>query len=404
MPSTYHTLVEIANRRISVEKGEVDTLANTVREGYSMKSIIGLKRKIEAYINDQEDLSALEFYRVLEDGSYLSLFHLIERKRVRNRLNNMLQQTYGDHNKLFALGMDMLQENNVEWFYTRVKPGDPISHEEVSKIVTQYNVSTKEEEIALWCALTFHDYGKLLGKKYGLDAEDSEFLAEPIVELINDPVHFKYVKFLIRNHDSIEYVFNGETPVKALLQELHEIDSKLHKDAFKMLGLIQFVGAASLGEGRITKRKADILNNCHLDYLNSNTSTQHRLQRLLYGEVINWDTPLKKDEMTACLESATNTGQLQAFLDQVQLRNWDAIVERVEQVSAEDQIRPRLLKVLELFSDIWNNSPNKAEYFIIRNYTCDEMIKEGWNESTLPGFFAEPNILSTTNDKLIYIF
>gem|GEM_PF-6780433 len=403
MPSTYHTLVEIANRRISVQTNKVDSLATTVREGYSMRSVLELKNKIEAYIENEEDLSALEFYRLLEDGSYLSLFHLIERKRERNRLNNRLQQTYGDHNKLFALGMDMLQECNVTWFLSRVKPGDTISQDEVTQIVTNYKISNKKEEIALWCALTFHDYGKLLGKKYGLDAEDSEYLAEPIVELINDPIHYKYVKFLIRNHDSIEYVFNGETPVKVLLKELGKIDPTLHHNAFKMLGLIQFVGAASLGEGRITKRKADILNNCNLDYLQSNTSTQHRLQRLLYGEVVNWDTSFKNEEMTSILDASTSD-QFQAFLDQVQLRNWDAIVESVEKVSTEDQVRPRLVQVLHLFSEIWKESPRKAEYFIIKNNTCEEMVKNGWNEDSLRETFSKPTILSTTNKKLIYIF
>ncbi len=404
MQSTYHTLVEIANRKIGVEEKQVEDLAATIRDGYSMKSILGLKRKIEAYIEGKEDLSALEFYRLLEDGSYLSLFHLIERKRIRNRLNNMLQQTYGDHNKLFALGMDMLQENNVEWFLTRKKVGDEITQEEIAQVVNHYKIESKEEEIALWCALTFHDYGKLLGKKYGLDAEDSEFLAEPIVQLINDPIHFQYVKFLIRNHDSIEYVFNGETPVKELLSELNEIDPKLHKDAFKMLGLIQFVGAASLGEGRITKRKADILNNCNLEYLNSNTSTQHRLQRLLCGEVINWDKDLQKEEMTRIIKTADSVPQFQAFLDRVQLRNWDAIVERMEQLDAPTQIKARLVTILQLFSQIWNKSEQKADYFIITNHTCDAMIKKGWEETKLEQVFTTPTILSTTNNKLIYIF
>lgn len=396
--SAFKLLVEIANRVTQPDENQTRELSTLIKNNYDPELVSYLKSKVNAYVKGENDLSGLEFYKLLEFGTYQVLFHTIERKRERNRLNNGLQQTYGDHIKIFLFGLDKLKERNLDWFRSRIVKDEQIEDAEIMRFFDSFELEKKDRrlEIALWIATAFHDYGKLLGKKYGLDAEDSESLAGPIIEALLESQFQEFTKYLIRNHDSIEYIFNGESPVQVLLNELKQIDSELQSEAVKMLGIIQLVGASSLGEGRITERKFTIYNNCSKDYLEANKDPKIRLYRLLYGET--FEVPENYEGKLSASLDAFNTdtqASILNFLDKVLIRNWEKLKE--EWLEDDNQ---RAVSFLASLAGLWQSTFNEqVDYFIF-----SKPIDRAKNQESFENYFSTYKKVTTENGKRTITF
>jgi hypothetical protein len=236
-----------------------------IQNSYSPNGLANLKKRVDQYIAGERDLTAMEFYLAFEQASVLVLFHAFPRRGERNRHANGLQQTYGDNIRLMMLGFDKLDRSDIGWLMKR-RWHDPI---DVKKAELEDNVKryhdlklTPSERVAIWIASALHDYGKIFRRGYGLDAEDAAPLCDKLVQALAPDGMVELIHFGIRNHDLIEHAVTGDTPACFIKEPLDALPDTVRARAMPMLGLIQHIGAASLGEGRLTRAKLDIYNAC----------------------------------------------------------------------------------------------------------------------------------------------
>jgi hypothetical protein len=296
-----------------------------LNELVSPSMLARLNAQATAYVAGDARLSGLTVCHGLEQSTPLLLLNLITRSGARNRLSTGLQQTYGDHTRMLAYGIDQLLAGETAWLYGRVWPGSGVSEADVARCVEAIAALhiDRTQRLALWVAASLHDYGKLYGRRNGLDPEDGVALVAPIVAAI-EPIRelADVVTFAVRNHDLIESVTTGGTPASFVAEQLRRLPAAQRQLAMAFLGVIQLAGAASLGMGRIVASKVEIFEQCLSGDIVADESPQRRASALC-SAALRGDHHFVTvaDEIRATeLDSQTRD-----FLGRVVLHGWEDV-------------------------------------------------------------------------------
>lgn len=333
-----------------------------VQSAYDPEGLAHVKAMVDEYVAGRRDLTAMEFYLAFEQASVLVLFHTLPRRGERNKHANGLQQTYGDHIRLMMLGFDRFDVSDIDWLVGRrwQKPVD-VNRAELDDSIKRYHSLNlnRSEKVAIWITSALHDYGKIFRRGYGLDAEDAAPLCEEIVEALAPEGMEEFIHFGIRNHDLIEHTVTGNTPANFISEPLDALPAAVRARAMPMLALIQHIGAASLGEGRLSKAKLDIYNACFDGTIVADGSVQARLGRLLFGgrAVVDSSATARAAAHLDSQDAATR-GTILKLLDRTVLHGWGAVREQIleEEVDDEGKALPRLAKTLAIVGRLWSES------------------------------------------------
>jgi hypothetical protein len=163
--------------------------------------------ELEPRLSDPSRAAAVTFGD-FEGSSLLFLMNLIQRKNYRNRYATGMQQSYGDHNRLMMLGIDRLTTGDWNWFLSRSLFFKEMFVGYLQNYVTSIRTRLSEDaclrKLAILAA-SFHDYGKLYRRRYGLDSYDAGFLMQEILSKIcATSEETAATIFCIRNHDIVE--------------------------------------------------------------------------------------------------------------------------------------------------------------------------------------------------------
>ena len=309
-----------------ISEDEQQHRANQIRNAHDPQALAQLRTTLDQYVAGDIDLRAVDFYYRLERCTPLMLFHMFPRKGQRNQHRNGLQQSYGDHIRLLMYGFDVMDNADLDWLLQRrwESPVD-VDEKDLKDCIGAYNQLnlSRTDRASMWIAGALHDYGKIHRRGFGLDAEDAEPLCNVLLDELCDPALHDFIVFGIRNHDLIEYVVTGETPTSFIARAVEELPQTTRRLAMPLLGIIQLTGAASLGEGRITRTKVDIYNNCLDSEIIADQSVEARLGRLFYGSqgVIDAEA---REKVPAIFErlSPAERELLWGFLGNVVLHDW----------------------------------------------------------------------------------
>lgn len=358
-----------------------------VQEAIDPEGLSRLKVLVDQFVAGERELTAMDFYLELEQASCLILFHTLPRRGERNKHANGLQQTYGDHIRLMMLGFDMFDQSNLDWLMERrwQKPVT-IDRDELKESMDRYHALnlSPSEKVALWITSALHDYGKIFRRGYGLDAEDAAPLCEEIVAALAPDGMSELIHYGIRNHDLIEYTVTGDTPSSFILDPLKDLPEAVQSRALPMLALIQHIGAASLGEGRLSKAKFDIYNACFDGTIVADSSIETRLGRMLFGglAVPEPSATSKAGEILGRLDDAER-GALSEMLEDTVLLGWEAVREQIlEQEADEDAANTRMMETLSLVHNVWKaRSPQPEHIVFARPHELVATTAEGGDRS-----------------------
>jgi hypothetical protein len=78
-----------------------------------------VRTRIDACLTGATPLTGLDLYFLLERATPLIELHTILRPGSGNRTRSGLQQSYGDHNRLLLLGLDSLENADLDWYRSR---------------------------------------------------------------------------------------------------------------------------------------------------------------------------------------------------------------------------------------------------------------------------------------------
>jgi hypothetical protein len=141
------------------------------------------------------------------------------------------------------------------------------------------------------------------------------------------------------------------------------------------LALIQHIGAASLGEGRLSRPKLDIYNACFDGTIVSDGSPEARLGRMLFGEAAVADASATK-RAAAVLAGldASDRALILKLLDRTVVHGWSALRDQmIEDEGGEDKILPRLINTLKIVGSLWtSNTPYPTHVVLARPH---ELVK-----------------------------
>lgn len=339
-----------------------DARAALIRDGFDAAAVAEARRRLDAFVAGREPLSAIEFYAVVEAATPLLLFHTLPRSGDRNRLHCGLQQSYGDHTRILLLGFDAFDQRDLPWLLTRRwgKPTDATPAMLAACIDAYHALGfTPADKAVAWVAASLHDYGKLHRRGFGLDAEDAEPLARPLLERLCDPALLEPIVFAIRNHDLIEHVVTGATSAAFIADQLDALPAPMRPKAVGMLAMIQLVGAASLGEGRITARKIEIFNACLDRSIIGDATAQARLGRMLEGEqVVADEGATRRAAAVLAAQPESRRTPIVAMLDKALLHDWAAQRDEVLGDEDYDQARhaPIIMDILDRAATAWDHA------------------------------------------------
>jgi hypothetical protein len=342
-----------------------------IENAYSPVGLANLKKRVDEYIAGQRELTAMEFYLAFEQASALMLFHAFPRAGERNRHANGLQQTYGDHIRLMMLGFDMLDRSDIGWLMER-RWRNPIDVEQPQfedsiKRYHDLNLS-RSEPVAIWTASALHDYAKIYRRGYGLDAEDAVPLCDKLIEVLSPDGMVEFIRYGIRNHDLIEHTVTGDTPARFIKEPIETLPEGVRTRALPMLALIQHIGAASLGDGRISKSKLDIYNACLSGDIVADESVEARLGRFLFGPQAVPDASAKAraGAVLAGLNAADRT-LLTKLLDGTPVLGWNNVREAILADEDDDESKavPRLVKTLLLVGRSWSEQSTRPSHVVL---------------------------------------
>ena len=363
---------------LALEQGEATYLNHDklmerqtrVKQAYAPEGLVQLKTMVDAFTSGQADLTAMQFYLELEQASLLVLFHTLPRRGERNKHANGLQQTYGDHIRLMMLGFDMFDQSDIEWLVRRrwQKPVT-VDREQLEASIQRYHdlKLSPSEKVAVWIASALHDYGKIFRRGYGLDAEDAAPLCADLVDALAPAGTKELIHYCIRNHDLIEHTVTGSTPTGFITEPLLDIPVEVRPRAMPMLALIQHIGAASLGEGRLAKSKLDIYNACFDGTIVADGSLEARLGRLLFGATAVPD-PAATHRASVVLNqvNAEDRAIIMHLLDQTVLHGWSAVREQILEEDNDEAISlPRMIDTLALVGNIWSNTQPIPQHVVM---------------------------------------
>lgn len=334
--------------------------AKQILELYDDVRLKQLKEQVSQAFKQDNDSSwtGLDFYYHLEKCTGTFLFHNILREGKRNQHRNGLQQSYGDHTRLLLLGIDKVASANYDWFMTRQVDPKQVTEDDLNHCFSEYaNLKVSSRELFLiWLSAALHDYGKLFGESYGPDPENGLALAQPIIDILCEPEERGFVIFGIRNHDVIEYVPSGETPPAFISEQLLQLPYVYRRLGMITLGMIQFAGAASLGEGRLTARRVKTFLYCVNNIMLNDLSPETRLARLILGDTFSVPEE-QKNYYANIIQSMGETERtsLLALLSKAILYDWPGIRNAVRNKYADAELcKSLLLRVLNQVSSLWS--------------------------------------------------
>jgi hypothetical protein len=279
-----------------------------------------VRARIDACLTGATPLTGLDLYLLLERATPLIELHTILRPGSGNRTRSGLQQSYGDHNRLLLLGLDALENADLDWYRSRLERPGEISDGELLDCFARVRTLglTPPVKVALWLAAALHDYGRLAGAGTGLDVEDGVELSRELLHALC-PVELRAVAaFVIRNHDYVKDVFMGEVPVGFVARQIDALAPSSREVALAALGLVQVAGAASLGEGRLHRFRLEIFR-CCVDgraLADPSAGTLARLFDPPWLEV----PPATRDEREATIDA--HGEPLRHFLERIPLHGW----------------------------------------------------------------------------------
>ncbi|MCA2215047.1 hypothetical protein [Jidongwangia harbinensis] len=289
-----------------------------------------LNEQGQAYLAGDRPLSGLAVCHALEQSTPLLLLNLIIRSGARNRLDSGLQQTYADHTRTLAYGIDQLLAGETAWLCGRIWPSSGVSEADVARcgeLGAKLDID-RRQRFGLWLAASLHDYGKLYGRRNGLDPEDGVAMVAPLlarIDAVGDLTEL--ILFAVRNHDVIEAVTTGSTPAAFIGEQLRALPADRRDLAMAFLGIIQFAGAASLGMGRIVPSKVEIFEQCLSGEIIADESAERRAGALC-------SATRRADHHFVTVHGARRTAvvddpQTRAFLTRVVLQGWEELREEV---------------------------------------------------------------------------
>ena len=227
-------------------------------------------------------MSALTLCHGLEQASPLVLLHLILRSAPRNTLKSGLRQSYGDHNRLLCHGLDKLSENDDDWFLRRRSSTSRPSGDRLIAVLDRLREPVANHWSSVVVAAALHDIGKLYGGRLGLDPEDAlPLLGEEVLEALLPGIGTGLAAFVIRYHDAVERIPSGEVAAAEILTALEHVGGGIEPPAPALLATIQLVGAASLGDGRISVAKVQLCERMLDGKYLAEAQSRERLARLL---------------------------------------------------------------------------------------------------------------------------
>jgi hypothetical protein len=284
-----------------------------------------LKGKLTAFTDAGVGLTGLELYHALERCTPLLVLHAYPRSGLRNRLATGLQQSYGDHNRLLMLAVDMLSTKNVDWFMSRIAASSSITRQQIMECMDLYHGFglSHFETVALWVASALHDYGKLYEPHFGFDAELGVALASPVIGLLVADRQRGLAEFAIRNHDAVEHLLDGEIPSGRLKKQMNALREVQRARALQFVAVMQFCGAASLGEGRISTLKIDLFKLLAMNIWPVGDGTEERLLRLLSGRQ---EIGVPDREQSRMVVDARSSIETEPFLSEASLYRWTKFI------------------------------------------------------------------------------
>ena len=216
---------------------------------------------LEAHREDP-DLTAVAFFEEMERRTPIHMLYFIPRNRSRNRLPSGLQQRYVDHCSVMMHAIDRVVAGDKAWFDARAVGGGEIDGKLWDACVEAARrlVADPDLRLTLYYGAGLHDVGKLCGRSYGLDSEDSTAVIEEMFAPAIPQAIRGAVDFCVRCHDVVQYLHTGHMTSAFLRAARGGQDPS--RDEMDMLALIQLCGAASLGAGRIDKEREAVVAAC----------------------------------------------------------------------------------------------------------------------------------------------
>lgn len=381
---------------------QFNALAQQIVRSTHTSSLASAAHRIAAYVDGRMQLQGLNLYLALESCTPLIALHAVFREGERNRYRNGLQQSYGDHNRLLLLGLDMLDNRQPEWYGNRLAADlHPVERPELVSCFSEYESLkiTRQHKVILWLGAAFHDFGKLYRPGAGgLDAEDAPELCRPIASVLFQalpPGSDQLFEFVLRNHDIIEGVTNGTTPANFIRLQVLAIPNTLRQMALPFLGLVQLAGAASLGEGRITQRKIQIYLSCMRGTILDRGEPMRRFDQLVRAGSESGKTERIVNSKSFSvgfvnnLEAGRKTA-LQTFFDQVVLHNWEQISGEAWLVSTSAG-RELLSQFLVELAFLWREKFSDHQHVLITAPTV-KMIASTREATSTPGVSELPSL------------
>lgn len=377
MSQTLFSLADALERYVTHEAAESERLGGEVRRSLNEAGLARARDTLARFVAGDAALDALGLYTQLERCTPLLLFHVIRRRSAMNLHRSGLQQSYGDHNRLLVLGIDRLARGDVAWYRGRCWQPQGVTDSDIERCCAAHARTAlgRGEQTALWLAACLHDYGKLVMRDHGLDAEDAVALAGPLLDRVCEPSLRPLVEIGIRYHDLIEYVGTGETPAALIAGEIETLAAAQRPVALALLGAIQLAGAASLGEGRVTARKVEIYLDCTSGALLDDRSIESRLARLLAGDMRVVPTAARAQAAARLAELApTARAGLGELLERVVLREWSRLCRTLAAREGEQASVDLLFAGLLAVERCWQARSRDPLHIVFSNGSADWLI------------------------------
>ena len=371
------TNIRMGREPSALNDQEVSERRHRLWQATDETSLKMLGNRAEEYLVRGGALTCLDVCHALEQSTPLLLLHLIIRKGSRNRLSSGLQQTYGDHTRMLAYSIDRLAGGDVAWLMDRVWKNVAVSEQTIIRCANAFQALSfdRRHQLTLWFSASLHDYGKLFGRRDGLDPEDGITLVEQLlsrVPLLQDMLPL--ILFAVRNHDVIESVTTGETPASFIREQVEALQVNQQRLAVALLGVIQLAGAASLGMGRIVPSKISIYQRCLDGSITHAVSAADRAVALC-SVVERGDhyfaTVIAGDRVLSAIADETRD-----LLERVVLHGWHQVRDAAwSSERSGDEAFLVLGEVLEKLAGMVASGPATIRHLVIKEAAVPELMR-----------------------------
>jgi hypothetical protein len=355
--------VDPGEDRLHLDPVLEETIIGDLRDSAGRGELEPVRQRFQDFVEGRAPLTAIELYYQLERCTPLVYFHLLLRKSARNRNHNGLQQSYGDHNRLMLLAADKLVAGDLDWYTGRVALNESIGAQELQGMLDTFaGLGLEAQELAmLWLSAALHDFGKLVGRGYGLDSEDGVAIAAPLLAAVAPEELVPAMSAMIRCHDLIEDVLSGAAPLALIAREIGALPPDQQRLGWQGLGIITLTGAASLGEGRLNKLRMRLFDACaRLGDSPPSADAGERFARLVTvgTELPPLDAALPQIPVPA--------GVPESFLSDVVLQGWPDVQEALASDGISDSERVQTLSSLvEAVATIWQDEYSDCEHVVL---------------------------------------